>query len=324
MENMRGLAIAMVVLGHLTSIDSASSRWLSSIYYFLFSNATAIFVFISGFFFFYTQNGRFVPVKYILGRYRSIFIPYFLLNSFAISFAIYRGTPADLELGPVGYYFWSMLIGGSAVGPLWFIPMIMLYIALSPVAYRIASWRIFPMLTLMAVAFSCLSSRPFLNANPLYSATHFLGFYLLGIYFSRNLDALLRVRLYLAALGVAFFLLASVTPAVELPGGFFDKIGTLNPAQLGKLGVLLWLFSVMSKSYDQKSIALGLLSKYSFSIFFLHGFWLFVFSQIPYALLPKAGFIFLFQLLVVMLGVAGTVWVAKRILKGNSKYVIGA
>ena len=110
------------------------------------------------------------------------------------------------------------MVGGSIVGPLWFVPMIGLYFITAPLFLILSKlpYAIFSIITFSIVLLSLFTDRPFNQYNPFLSYIHFFGFYILGVYFSTFSQ--FRIKL-LHNYKMVFFLLFFEwkTPAIRHP-----------------------------------------------------------------------------------------------------------
>ena len=121
-ENFRGIAIFFVMLSHLSSFSSLgpAGKYLL----FTFVDATTWFVFISGYLFSHIEkNINFKYIDYIYKKFKFVIIPYLILSIPAILVGLYFQRHTLLELNVAEYILWSLSVGGSVVGPMWFIPM---------------------------------------------------------------------------------------------------------------------------------------------------------------------------------------------------------
>lgn len=181
-ENFRGVAILFVVVSHsmvLPLIDS--SRFFT----FFFVDATTWFVFISGFLFYVVESNRFSYYEYLIKKAKNVVAPYAIFSLVLISFGIYTGRHEVMHLTAASYSIWSFVVGGALLGPLWYVPMAVLYFLVAPFLMRIASLKFFIVFVILGLLFSFFSSRPLYSLNPFLSALHFSGFYLLGIYVAK-------------------------------------------------------------------------------------------------------------------------------------------
>lgn len=328
LDNFRGLSIIFVMFSHLSSFEALGTVGDAS--YFLVGNATAWFVFISGYLFYYIESKNFQYADYLLKKLKFVIIPYLLLSIPAILAGMYFSRPKVLGLDNASYVIWSLIVGGSIVGPMWFIPMIAVFFLMSPLFHRLANHRaVYPMAAL-ALVFSMFSARPLNGTNPLLSFLHFLGFYLMGLAFAKSAtytsELKTSTRRVLIVAGFTLFLWAALWyegPYSDAPG-FFVGLGTFNLLQFGKWALLIMLFFLFEQSFNRPNRMLGYFAKVSFGLFFIHGFHSVFFSKfkqyVPYWSTLQ---IFLGEVFFVAIAPVATVYVLKLLLGKKSRYVIG-
>jgi hypothetical protein len=231
-----------------------------------------------------------------------------------------------------GYILWSFVVGGSIILPLWFIPMMLIFYLLAPLFERIGNSRLllyFAALTTCVL--SLFSFRPIGNSNPILSFIHFLGFYLLGIVFAREskfADSIVKSKIawtiiisgILIVVSADYFSQHSKNSII----GFTDGLGVINFAQLGKFGLIVAMYPIFEKFVNQKSSALEYIAKISFGLFFLHGFYMLIYS-VFFKYINTSNLLgnVVTEFFVVVCLSFLTVHVIKVLLKGNSRYVIG-
>lgn len=116
LENFRGVAIIFVMLSHISSFQSmgAASNYL----FFFLGDATAWFVFISGYLFYYLEVNKFKYFDYMQKKLKYVILPYLILSIPAILVGLYFLRNILYDLTPLNYTFWSLLTGGMVVGPI--------------------------------------------------------------------------------------------------------------------------------------------------------------------------------------------------------------
>jgi peptidoglycan/LPS O-acetylase OafA/YrhL len=329
LENFRGLAILFVVLSHFSSFGNLGAGGQSI--YFVLTEATSWFVFIAGYLFYHIEGERFQYADYMTKKAKFVILPYFLLSTPAIAAGLYLQQEKLIGLSRAAFVAWSLVVGGAAVGPMWFIPMIVIFYVLSPLFIRLAKSRLIYMLAVLGTVLSLFSFRPLNNLNPFLSFLHFLGFYLLGMVFALCIKKTDQIKaagktMVLALPAMVIFILA-VCFYEDLPRyhlGFFDGLGYFNMRQLGKLSLLVALFFYFDKYVSQKNRFLAYFAEVSFGLFFIHGFFLVLFSHLSYFYVPPNPLMnFVAEFLVVMGMSLLTVYVLKLVLKNRSRYVIG-
>lgn len=328
-ENFRGLAILFVMLSHVESLRQLGS--IGEFAYFTIVDATTWFVFISGYLFYYIEHKRFDYLSYLWKKAKYVILPYLVLSIPAIVAGMLADRARLLDLSPLAYVTWSLVVGGAVVGPMWFIPMIALFFVVSWLFNRIAGGRMIYLATLIGLVISLFSTRPINDMNPFLSFIHFFGFYLLGMSAAKAghvTDRINQTRMswVLIILGLAGFLFAAWMhdPNVGEELGFFNGFGKFNSYQFGKLCLLVAVFFFLGRYAEFKNRFLGYLAEISFGLFFIHGFFMLFFKKISqYVEIPSAGATFMVELAMVTVGSVFAVFLIKLLLGKKSRYVIG-
>lgn len=276
-DNLRGLSILLVVLTHLSTLPLIDTS--SNAVGFLVTGATTWFVFISGYLFYRTEHGRFAYSVYLGKKLRSVWSPYLLFMAICVTLGILRSRPAIHDMSVLEYILWSVSVGGELVVPLWFIPTISIFFLISPLVMAVAGQRSFLALTAVLMYVSLFSGRPAFNLNPLLSAVHFAGFYVLGTLCGKHAGTLQQVSRSSAAW--AWMLVGLLVFAYGLwlhgsldlqPQTFQEAWGRPNAVEVSKVGLLMTLFVAFSRWLSRPVPVLAHLAKISFGIYFVHGF----------------------------------------------------
>jgi len=328
-DNFRGLAILFVMLSHLGAM-----QWLGlvgDIGHFLVVDATTWFVFISGYLFHYIEFRRFKYANYLKKKAKFVFLPYLIFSTPAILAGIYFSRNVELGLSRGNYVLWSLLVGGSVVPPMWFMPMIIIFFFMSPAFRAVAQTKWIYIITFVGMTISLFSFRPVQNQNPFLEFVHFFGFYLLGMLMSINsrcVDVVKKSRAapLVISLGVALFVLCAFMHDFnqERPLGFSDGWGHLNFVQLAKFGLLISFYFLFECYLNFKQPILAYLAEVSFGLFFMHGFFMILSSRFERRLsLENLWAIFLLEFIIGIGGSILTVFLIKCVLKSKSRYVMG-
>ncbi|MBB5607356.1 MULTISPECIES: acyltransferase [unclassified Janthinobacterium] len=328
LENFRGVAIIFVMLGHMSSFMDMGTT--GNYFHFFFVDATAWFIFISGYLFFYLEIDRFKYGNYLYKKIKYVIFPYLLLSIPAILLGLYYSRNIMHDLTPGMYALWSLFVGGIVVAPMWFIPMIAIFFLLTPVFNVISRTKLILFVTIVSLFFGIFSFRSIYNTNPFFSFLHFSGFYFLGMAtakYTSSLDAMSNsFKTIIILVSFSVFLLVGVFyPGMENePMGFLGAYGELNYIILGKLALLIFIFFIFEKFFNVKNVFLGFLAKISFGLFFIHGFMMLFFSKFLYGFFYPNSFIkFLCEIVVVIFFSIAVVVLLKRVFGRWSRYVIG-
>jgi hypothetical protein len=329
-ENLRGLAIILVLLSHITSFENLGGFGSYLLYF--FRDATTWFVFISGYLFYFTERHKFNYRIYLWKKLKFVISPYLILSVPAICIGIYLNRDIYMGLSPLAYGLWSLVVGGSVVGPMWFIPMIAIFFIVSPLFFRLGGSRVQYMVLMCGLVFSLFSTRPFKNLNPFLSFAHFFGFYILGVVVSFNLERIRRIAGEKSGLVLMFgtFLIFIFSSILHIygdqpdPVGFQEGLGRFNNAQLGKLALLALAFLLFSRFLNVRNRILAWLAEISFGLFFMQGFFMAIFGQLSYRVTFSHPLMMLLAELSILLGGSVlAVLIIKRITGRWSRYVIG-
>lgn len=338
-DNFRGIAILLVVAGHcywgwprvsVPEIVVAN----------LITGATALFAFISGFFFHHAFYRNFDYRRFMRKKSIAIAVPYLVLMSlvlvtvlvlegevfFPIEFS--QNVWLDYPAAAV-----ANIATGRAMIAYWYVPFIMLMFVLSPLFIRFIALR--PRFQVLVVGVGLLTAlvvgRPTWNINPLHSVVYLAGFYMLGILYSLNrerVDAVIA-RIPLAVLWGTVLLLALGSAATGQVGNLHKDLpwqaSALDWMVPLKLAMIVAILATVKAFANRRIPILGYIAETSFAIFFIHPWVLLVLS----VLLPDLNDLVTTPLRVALLFLAvivstlGIIWSAKSVLGPRSRYLIG-
>jgi len=339
-DTLRATAIIFIVAAHCLikkNMDTLPEMMLFN----LLSGNTAIFVFISGFFFHYKFYHEFNYRKFMIKKINAIFIPYFILTVtgfFVI--VVYLKSPHKFLVRELnGYediiillsqYLWK----GRVLIGYWYIPFIMMVFLLSPIFIRYIELPMNRKLILFFI-FLCLSTfihRPEKNLSVIHSVLYFLPIYMLGIIFSQKKDLIFRwidnKSVYLGLLTI-FISFSQVTLYKNI--GNFTKVKLFSYDGIDiiifqKIAMIFFLLSCFRKIEYQHIKILGFIATISFAIYFIHPWLLFFYSHFSLSkhidFLPGIA-IFLIKFTAIFSGSIGISLILKSVLRNKSKYIIG-
>ncbi|MCT4372267.1 acyltransferase [Yangia mangrovi] len=191
-DYFRGVTILFVVAGHCYNNWRPAGFLEVSVANFI-TGATAIFVFISGFFFHFAFYKRFNYRNFMYAKFRNVALPYLVLTTVSAAGFIfaYGEIPfpivfsEDQFLNNAISYVANVFTGRSWTA-YWYVPFIMLVFAMSPLFIWFISLRLSIKLALTAfcLLMALFVHRPTLNLNPAHSVLYLMGFYMIGILFS--------------------------------------------------------------------------------------------------------------------------------------------
>ncbi|QSX37007.1 acyltransferase family protein [Shewanella sedimentimangrovi] len=338
---MRGLAIVLIVLGH--SIYN-SNQGFPALLENLLRGGTALFVFISGYFYHRVFHPRLVYREFMMGKVHNVLYPFLWVSLLGLlALALQWSLMYHRPLTEVAKGIYYTVRNGYVLYPHWYIPFIMAVFALSPLysAYiRLSAlWR-----WLLLLVFSLIAiwmHRPIGNINVVQSVIYFTPFYLLGIQYSAHEQSLVRLKVpmvMLALLGLVFTLVFQTY--------FTDHLGNFHKLAWQYKGIdwqfiqkfcLCWLVLGLCQWLAARELpqklhnGLESLAEMSFAIFFIHPLFSLLFGVItglaryklppgnPWTTVAFSALIFAFLML-------GSVWSArwiKRRLGDRSRRFIG-
>ena len=338
-DYFRGVAIVLIVAGHCHypwGIDTFAERVVAN----LITGSTALFVFISGFFFHRVYAPNFKLRAFLAKKIRIVLLPYVLLSSLRYLATLMRhGSPATETGHPVistllHYLLFLWQGTARALTGYWYIPFIMLIFAASPLFLQYIQLSLKTKLTIFAplIVMSMLVHRPLHNLSPIHSVIYFTPIYLLGIIYSMHqnaiADAIKPKSLHLGLATVALSVLQ-----VHLTGSYgnYHKSAIFSYAGLDlnilqKLLLIFFLLSVLAKLESRSIPLLSYLASISFAIYFLHPWALYGLrrlSMVSYLAFAPGPLIFLIKTALI-LGVS--LWLAETLktrLRQRSRYLIG-
>lgn len=343
-DYFRGVAILFIVAGHSFGtwpIDTFSEKVLTNIIY----SGTALFVFISGFFFHHIFYKDFEMKIFMSKKVKNVLVPYLILSTlgffyFALSSKAFpfldRLISTDLSswMDYIQLYV-SYLWTGRIMYAYWYIPFIMIMFLLSPIFISYIRLSLAVRLTLMLILllFSALFvHRPILNMSPIHSVIYYIPIYLIGINCSINRE---QFEPFLKGKTLIFGVIVIVLAIIQ--SMIFDSRGALSKADIfsysaldinifQKIALCFFFLSLLHRYENTTIPSLKLLASSSFAIYFLHTWVLHIIYQYrPYTLFATLPDILVwFGVIIVTVTISLLIaYSIKAVLKHNSRYVIG-
>lgn len=269
-HRLRGLAMVLVVGAHCWpefAWTPAEERRLLLV----FDNVTVVFVAISGLLF-HHLSARFRYPRYLRHRAATVLLPYAIVSIPAIAAAVLWRHREDvwpwLYEQPPLVQAGLFLLTGKHLAPLWFIPVMALFILFSAVILKVERRGLLPVVLPPLLVFALMDGRDWVAGplNEIGKALFLLPAYLAGMAWSRHREAAERWAgahwpLLLAAL--AAFSWAMLVHAAGWDWSIFQK---LTAAAL--------LLVVAAKVRLPAAIDAGLtrVAAWSFAVYFVHGY----------------------------------------------------
>lgn len=337
-DYFRGLAILIIILGHCYNAWPRNQIWEATLVN-LISGGTALFVFISGFFFHHVYFQKFHYWSFIKNKTQNVFAPYLMLSLIYIGY--YYLLKSDIVMATVLNEFFGPqlnnialvllnLLTGRTLWAYWYIPFIMLVFWFSPVFIQFIrlSLKVKLVITISLFIVSMIVHRPSWELNPLHSLIYYAPYYLLGIIYSLHrstIDPWIKGK---------EILLLVITVAVATGMHLLGQTDNMGKASIfawhgidlmviQKLTLIPFMLAFTMVLQQYKISFLNTMASMSFALYFLHQ-WALSFMRSVGILDFEHGFsgvlyIFLLALLTSYL----LARFIKLLLKKQSRYVIG-
>jgi surface polysaccharide O-acyltransferase-like enzyme len=249
--------------------------WVITLLKRFFSEGTTLFVLVSGYLFYYLKGG-YEYRTYLKRKCENVISPYVVVSIPAVMIYVFSLKSdhdwIDMswfsslpELLKVGYLYFT----GAHLGPFWYIPVIAMVFASSPLTILLMK-RVNPLLLfLICILISYFVPRPYGNSDVFMAYGHFYPLFVLGGVLCKcraNWISMLRNKIALFSLTSLYFvLLLSSVFGLSIPA-YFDKIALFLIAYY-----LLFCFQNELRFGRAKKV-LDFLAAYSFPIYFIHGY----------------------------------------------------
>lgn len=334
-HRLRGLAMTLVVGAHCWpefAWSPAQHDWLLL----LFDNVTVVFVAISGMLFQHL-SGRFRYGRYLRHRAATVLLPYVIISVPAIAAAVLWRHREDVwpwlyQLPPLAQAG-VFLLTGKHLAPLWFIPVMALFIVGSAAILAVARRGWLPAVLPPLLVFALMEGRDWVAGplNEIGKALFLLPAYLAGMAWSRHRAAAERWAAAHWPLLLAALIVLSWAMLVQAAGWDWSMFQKLTLAAL--------LLVLLAKAPLPERIDAGLarVAGWSFAVYFVHGYVITGFRlawqamELPRPAEAADGVIFPASLSLLAVDVAvvlavsmAAVAVVKRLTGRWSRYVIGA
>lgn len=265
-HSVRGIAAFFIVLIHC-NIFIAQENVLGDIFHHFLTEWTAVFLLISGFLFQFLLP-RYNFMSFFKKKIMNVIMPYLLISVPAIMIYLYgfKSSHNWIDLNELlshskFYVITFFYVTGSHLGPLWFIPvLILIFFSSKPLQLIGLNTKILTFFSALSIIVIIFTQRPDNDSNPLIAYLHFLPVYIIGMYLCMHKELLVKdqYKFYYLSVFVALF--------------FIEVVFDLNSSFsiLNKFVLFLCLCSFFCKSRDY--FILSLMADISFALYFLHGY----------------------------------------------------
>ena len=338
-DYFRAISIIFIVIGHTYGIsgwkiDGFWDRTLAN----LVSGGTSLFVFISGFLFYHVFYPRFNYVTFVKKKFKNVYVPYLLLSILPVCVALYTKVPFgefyfgptesffDQIIKPIFLYYWY---GGVLV--YWYIPFIMVVFLISPLFIKFIHISTSSKIRVIALmtAVSLFMHRPVNNWSIIQSVIYFCPVYMFGILCSMEREWIYnKFRQYDGYIFLAVLALALLQAAVMDTSGNLQKppfeFNGIDIALVQKMMLCVFFMVFLHRFEDREWRVMKQIAASSFSIYFLHGWFIFAFWLARELYADWRGFMLLpvFSGLIIWLSYA-TASRIRRIWPERSRMIIG-
>ena len=327
---IRGIAATMIVFIHMADgLEYSLNNSQHLLIGVLVKGSTYIFVVISGFFF-QLNIGKYRYSSYLAKKINNVIIPYILISIPAIAIYLLKLKPEHIWMDMDVFYSWPivaqllfLLATGAHLGPLWFIPVLALIYLCAPLLHWISTLRWFPLITALGVYLFLATYRPDYNSSPIMAAIHFIPIYLLGMLFCQYRKA---IQHHAHHCTWVFGLLLLTLTVISI----YDKsyFGLQKASLFALLYILLLRHQVWIDRHAWLASTLSLVGIYSFTLYFLHGYFAGLYRMFSdYLQPPDFAVYLLLRLLLTLATIAiciGITYCVKRVAKQHSRLLIGS
>ena len=238
----------------------------------LSTNVSLIFLVIGGFLF-SELIAHYTYQTYLFTKFKHVVLPYLFLSIPACLIYVLglKSNHPWIDMNEFNNMWWGakyfyLMATGAHLGPLWFIPMIILMYLSFPLFLAIIKrkQKQIGIILLLSLLIAAYNGRPVLNSSTLGAYIYFFPAYLLGIWLSINKVIYLKYNKYsLLQLSLVIFLCVCIYAIYDYHSSYDLFL---------KLIIAVLLISVFSYCLDKKITYLSFIADISFFIFFIHGY----------------------------------------------------
>lgn len=336
-HNFRGLAILLIVLGHTAIfLDLKNDPILWHTNKVITDNSSVYFVFIAGFLFQFLSAG-YQYGSYLKKKFVNVILPYLVVSIPALGFCLIKDKPFYIEHwfmdsfnnGSVLQKTAILLLTGSHFYHFWFIPMIAVFYISAPVFIAIDKNPKFYYFLPILIFLSILVPRPDDDALILQNFVHFTSVYVLGMFcchYRENVMKFMQKHCFQVVLAaIALIALQVALRVTDTPFQYIFYFNTTSKSILSL--VFMYLLRKYDSSFPSRTHRMmGLLADFSFGIYFLHAYIIFLYLKFLEILqLPSSMNLFSMLLLLstIMVLTLGVLLISKHFLGKRTQYLVG-
>jgi surface polysaccharide O-acyltransferase-like enzyme len=340
---LRGVAIIMIVFSHCLGVFK-NTNLITNSYLFSFLNLfafnfTTFFVLIAGFLFQHLTY-KFDTKTYYLSKFKTVVCPYISISIFCFIFFHYRYLSSlpwysSTETSIISAIT-KMMLTGTQLLPLWFMPMIIIIYLMAPVLYFLSKKSLI-IAGLIAMFWVVMFTKPDFT-KPFLNLLHYGPVYLTGMMIKQNYQTIMKSVKSNLFLVIFFFCLCFWIPFAYryishliVAKLYYD---TLQKIVLFILA--LYFLDKLNHKINEGRIYkfLSYMANISFPIYFIHEIivleleQLLYISPLGYVIKTDNGWlallgavIFLVSTLIVSVSIAKIITL---LFKNKAKYLIGA
>ena len=339
----RGIAILIIVLGHsywVAGFQGDASN-LNKTFMAIATGGTSLFVFVSGFMFHHVfYKRKFDYKKFLKNKWKNVGVPYLIMSAYAIYKAVYI-KESYLQLKGIGFEVTNKIEAilfyygtGFHMIAYWYIPFAGLLFIASPLYLKFISLkgRNQMMIIIVGYMISGVVHRPEHNINHLQSLLYFSPAYMLGIWSSINkeliFEKLKNKEGYLLAMIIGMGYLQGVV--LDHPEGYHKAFFIYKGIDITiyqKIFIIYFFMAFLHRFEGKKVIILDFMARYSFAVFFIHGYVLTYIMELKkkYELTYQSNILELILIAFLVTMVSAIIaHIIKKVVPKYSRMIIGA
>ncbi len=339
-DKFRAIAIILIILDHSVQ-PWGNHPYYEQFFITLVSGGSNLFVFISGFFFHHVFVQNFHYKKFLINKFKRVFVAYLSLSVLCLVFLPFildnlfweRVFGQADTLSEQVILYGKVFLYGKAQPPYWYIPFITIMFLLSPVFIALLKLPMKPLIGvfLFLLVIAMTVHKSWHQMSPIHSVVYYSHLYILGAMVSINKDKLLHYfdnKLWFLGAGILSLSFAQLY--------FYEKFRVLSKVNffefqgfdllvIQKVLVCFFIIGFFNKfsSFKDKTGIFAEITKASFSLYFLHFFIVQLVNQFIERGPSPGILMILLKTAFIVLATLALAKAIKQLLGSKSKYVIG-